>query len=720
MGAVLSFSGGGSPRPVREPDWAESAYQSLAENVRDFRIKPEQVDLSRAICRAMVSDIPLAAEAPTGIGKTLAYLIGALAAQRELAARGQDMPIVVATGTIALQSQIMDNDLPKLVAAGLLRADDARLLKGRARYFCPLAAERLVGDRDVDLQYGLFEKEAPELEFTRADAIPLLDDFLSGEWGGSFDGYALPVRREVRSATSATADTCLGQGCAHLETCPYKLSRKQASTALLVVANHDLLLLDLEGHRKARQNDDSGSEVLPCQDYLLVIDEAHHLPEKALETQKSIVDFQEIQALLAKVAGWAEAAFSIQEVSNRLLDVGVNPDMLSTADVARDVDALTIYTQTLVPDESGARLFNGGDLPSELVSKSMNLAMSAVTLGTLMERAGKALKSSKLADRMPRLAAIVHGLVASGLGLGSELSNVGESAQSAVNVRVEHGYWSKPGRTVESSPLHPGPGLSGLLWESSRCRPALVSATLKDFRDLSHFRVETGFPEQGLELVLPHVFDYSKSVLQIAKLHTAPTYADMQEWTQELKFALADYVDPDEGTLLLFQSRATLEAVRPILEKARPGGLWQTGGASVQRLKEQHQARILEGRGSYLVGLASMAEGLDLPGKLCSHVIIVKLPFTVPSDPLSVLRKRNDPKYWEHQVMPATLRKLLQQVGRLLRRDTDVGRVTILDNRLLTEGYGRRLCLALPPFSKKLLHPTRPKAIPVEVPSAAA
>lgn len=687
------------------------AYRALAENIRDFRIKPEQVELSRAICRAMVSDVPLAAEAPTGIGKTLAYLIGSLAAQRELAARGQDMPIVVATGTVALQSQIMDNDLPKLVEAGLMRADEARLLKGRARYFCPLAAERLVGNRDVDLQYGLFEQEAREIEFTRAAAIPLLDDFLSGEWGGSFDGYPLPVRREVRSATSATADTCLGQGCPHLESCPYKLSRKQASTALLVVANHDLLLLDLEGHRKAMQDDDAGSEVLPCQNYLLVIDEAHHLPEKALETQKSVVDFLEIRALLAKVDGWVDAAFSIQEISNRLIDTGVNPGMLGTGDVSNDLEALASFTLTLEADESGARLFNGGELPNELVSKSMDLAMSAVTLGTLMDRAGKVLKSSKLADRMPRLAAVVHGLVASGLGLGGELSSAGEAAQSAVNARIGHGYWSKPGRTVESSPLHPGPGLSELLWESSRCRPALVSATLKDFQDLSHFRAETGFPEHGLELVLPHVFDYSKSVLQIAKLHTAPTYADMQEWTQELKFALADYVNPNEGTLLLFQSRATLEAVRPVLEKARPGGLWQTGGASVQRLKEQHQARILhEGRGSYLAGLASMAEGLDLPGKLCSHVIIVKLPFTVPSDPLSVLRKRNDPKYWEHQVMPATLRKLLQQVGRLLRRDTDRGRVTILDNRLLTEGYGRRLCLALPPFSKKLLHPTRPKA----------
>lgn len=703
MGAVLAFKGGDSA-PVRTTDPVDAMYTGLAESIADFKIKTAQVDLSKAIRRSLIDDVPLAAEAPTGIGKTLAYLIGGLAAQQTLKSRGIELPLVVATGTVALQDQIIRNDIPKLVEAGSVGPHDFVLLKGRGRYFCPLNAERFIGDAEGSFQVDMFETNMGDLDLedARIEALPMLAEFLDGRWEGEFDSWERgKVAALTRTMTSATSDTCLGRTCPHAERCPFRMSRRRAAESPIVVINHDLLLLDLAAAREAALGTDA-AEVLPLDQYLLVVDEAHHLPEKSLEHLKSSVVFEKVNESLSSIAEWIDLAYKFPEVVARLAEKGLKMDELSVEPAREALTRLAQQSSELEVDESGYRIFLDGSLPDDLAASCLDLAMVLQAMGQAFSGAGETLKSSKIAERHPRLAMVIYGLAAQASAKASEFNRAGETLMKLASPSAERGCWSKPGVTIEASPIEAGAGLTELLWDSPRARTVMVSATLRDFDSLAHFRKECGFPENGYELILPYVFDYKASHLQVVSLQAPPTFAELDSWVAELESVLPSHIDPNEGTLILFQSKDLLNRLKPAVERVHPGGLWQDGTVSASVLKDIHRKRILEeGRGSYMSGLATMAEGMDLPGKLCTHVIIIKLPFSVPNDPLSQLRRarHTGSSYFGQQVLPAVLRKLNQQIGRLLRRETDRGRVTIFDSRLLTKGYGRKLLRALPPFS---------------------
>lgn len=711
MGAVLAFPGGDSA-PERSKDPIEAAYADLAGAIPNFKIKPEQVDLSKAIRRSLIDNVPLAAEAPTGIGKTLAYLIGGLAAQHALQSRGTDLPLVVATGTVALQDQIIANDLPKLVEAGAVNPHDFVLLKGRGRYFCPLNAERFIGEAEAAFQVDMFDTNmgSLDLEDARIEAMPMLAEFLDGRWAGEFDSWERgKVSSLGRTMTSATSETCLGRTCPHAERCPFRASRRRAAESPIVVINHDLLLLDLASARESALGGDA-AEVLPLDEYLLVIDEAHHLPEKALEHMKASVVFEKTHADLTGVAEWVDLAYKFPELVSRLEEKGLRMDELSVEPAREALNRLAQASAALEVDDSGYRIFMDGSLPDDLATASLDLAMVLQGLGNAFSSAGEALKSSRIPDRYPRLAMVVYGLAAQASAKAADFNRAGETLLKLASPSADRGCWSKPGVTIEASPIEAAAGLTELLWNSPRARTVMVSATLRDFDSLAHFRKECGFPEGGYEMILPYVFDYKASHLQVVTLQAPPSYSEIDAWVSELESVLPCHIDPGEGTLILFQSKDLLNRLRPAVERVHPGGLWQDGSVSASVLKETHRRRILEeNRGSYLVGLATMAEGMDLPGKLCTHVIIVKLPFSVPSDPLSQLRRaRFTGNYFGQQVLPAVLRKLNQQIGRLLRRETDRGRVTIFDSRLVSEGYGRKLLGALPPFTLRVA-PLRPR-----------
>jgi ATP-dependent DNA helicase DinG len=691
-------------------------YSGLAAVISDFKIKPGQVDLSKAIRRALIDNVPLVAEAPTGIGKTLAYLIGGLAAQQSLKSRGIELPLVIATGTVALQDQIVSNDIPKLVEAGAVGPHDFVVLKGRGRYFCPLNAERFVGDAKAAFQVDMFDTNMGDLDLedARIEALPMVAEFLDGRWSGEFDSWERgKVSQLARTMTSATAETCLGRTCPHAERCPFRVSRRRAAESPIVVINHDLLLLDLAAARAAALSGE-GAEVLPLGQYLLVIDEAHHLPEKSLEHLKSSIVFSKLDGSLSAVAEWVDLAYKFTEVVSRLEEKGLRMDALSIEPVREALIALREASAAQDADESGYRIFIDGSLPETLSAACLDLSMVLQALGQAFGVAAEALKSSKIAERHPRLATVVYGLAAQASAKAAEFNRDGEILMKLASPSADRGCWTQPGVSIEASPIEAATGLTELLWESPRARPVMVSATLRDFGSLAHFRKESGFPANGYEMILPYAFDYSSSHLQIVTLQAPPTYSEIEAWTAELETVLPSHINPAEGTLILFPSRELLTRLRPALDRAHPGGLWQDGSVSASVLKDMHRKRILEeGRGSYLAGLATMAEGMDLPGKLCTHVVIVKLPFSVPNDPLSQLRRARftEGSYFNQQVLPAVLRKLNQQVGRLLRRETDRGRITIFDSRLVTTGYGRKLLRALPPFSVQVKpakpHPTR-------------
>ena len=168
-------------------------------------------------------------------------------------------------------------------------------------------------------------------------------------------------------------------------------------------------------------------------------------------------------------------------------------------------------------------------------------------------------------------------------------------------------------------------------------------------------------------------------------------------------------INPREGTLIIFPSWAMLREFGPKL-KARFGErkVRVQGEATVKMLVREHCSDIDRGEGAILAGVATLAEGLDLPGKYCTHVVIVSLPFAVPTDPVEQeLSDQLGNKYFGERALPDAMVRLTQMVGRLLRRESDRGRVTIFDRRLATTSYGRQMLNALPPF-QKVIEPLTP------------
>lgn len=169
------------------------------------------------------------------------------------------------------------------------------------------------------------------------------------------------------------------------------------------------------------------------------------------------------------------------------------------------------------------------------------------------------------------------------------------------------------------------------------------------------------------------------------------------------------FIGAKEGTLVLFPSKALMYQVAKTLKRTHPGSVLCQNDMGVKELVKTHKARIESGKGSILCGVATLAEGLDLPGDLCTHVIICALPFTVPNSPVELeLQEVLGKDYFSKRALPDTLTRLIQMTGRLMRRETDRGRITVFDKRLHTTRWGRKLLDAMPDFKRTTISPARP------------
>ena len=251
-----------------------------------------------------------------------------------------------------------------------------------------------------------------------------------------------------------------------------------------------------------------------------------------------------------------------------------------------------------------------------------------------------------------------------------------------------------------SAPIEPGHILQEVLWH--RCFGAVcTSATLTALGSFERFLERAGLPPDTPAASIASPFNYP----EIATFHVPFMQSDPRDFdahSEEVTALLPSLLDREQSALVLFTSWRQLNAVVKALPETVAAGLLVQGDGSKQALITEHRRRIDEGQRSHLVGLASFSEGLDLPGDYCRHVIIVKLPFAVPDDPVdqaiaewAEAQGRN--AFYEISVPDAAL-KLVQACGRLIRHERDYGTVTMLDKRIVTQRYGRALIESLPPF----------------------
>lgn len=615
----------------------------LARELPDFRARPGQLRFAEAVAKTLSEHRWLVAEAGTGTGKTFAYLIPALLSGQR---------VIISTGTRTLQDQLFHRDLP-LLGRALGRAATVALLKGRANYLCRERMQRL--PRELPFEGGGKEPLAARVQRWAE----------STSEGDLAELPELPDGHPLRERITSTRDSCTGARCAEYARCHVFAARRRAAQAELVVVNHHLLLADLA------LKEEGWGDILPSAD-AMILDEAHQLPELAAQFFGLQFGSRGIDQLMS-------------DLPALLLQNGLDPDRLAAAEQPLRRALQEALRAAAAAGPAGQRLTWNDGLPAfdraarALVTALCDLADAATAL-----RDGDAL--TQVAQRAANLAGELDTLLDAGPGDGARLIVPGNRAFSC-----------------QLLPFEVGERLRQIL--ATRAQSwVFTSATLAVAGDFSHFMRRLGLTDRCDTLVVDSPFDYARQALLYAPPGlpdpTSPLYADAVVETA------ADLVEcAVGGAFLLFTSHRALEhAARAMRER------WARSGAAYHVLvqgespREQLLREFREHGDAVLLGTASFWEGVDVPGSALRLVVIDRLPFASPEDPLTrarLVRARESGgnPFKDFQVPEAAI-ALKQGVGRLIRSEQDTGVVAILDPRLTGRGYGKQLLASLPPLRR--------------------
>ena len=702
-------------------DAIAAGFRRVRDEMPGFRERDAQKRMIWEVAKALSGDEGhhlLAIEAPTGTGKSLSYLLGGVPV-----ARRRGLPLVIATATVALQEQILHQDLPKLARYAGLEVD-ATVAKGRGRYLCPRNLDELLGESAGAEGAGQQALAADILGSARwprppqpgePERLQAMAEALAEErWSGDLDDWAEGVADDLRPMITSTSHTCSGRRCAHFEGCPVYAARDRVSRAEVVITNHDLLLADLQ------LGEEPGGVLLPAPEQALyVIDEGHHLAGKAVQRFSSSARVQAARSWLEEAEGVATDVAAVlpddspgdsplaaaQELQGHLTEV---------AEALQEAD--TFLQHNYRADAEGERWrFRAGHAPKPVRELAGRVAAPARRLHDALQgfadRVYQALEAQRgdtqeLERQAPRLGFLRErsANLATTWQLLGEQENGGippvarwVERQAESDGAVDH--------RVAVSPVSVAGELAQRLWE--RCAGAVItSATLTALGRFDRLRADLGLPEGGAvhQGRLPSPFDYGRSLLHVPALRSDPR--DAEAHLEEVGRWLPELLDPYEAALVLFTSRRRMEQVAQTLPEALRQRLQCQGERSREAMLQRHREAVDAGQGSILFGLAGMAEGVDLPGRYCDHVVIERIPFGVPTEPVTAtlnewLEDQQRSSFHTLSLPQASLR-LTQACGRLVRSEDDRGRITILDRRVVTQRYGRQLLDALPAFRRRL------------------
>lgn len=647
-------------------------------------------------------------EAGTGTGKTLAYSIAGI-----LVARALKKKLVISTATVALQEQLVNKDLPDLQQHGGVNFTFG-LAKGRGRYLCLAKLDQLLQAHADESAPQFLLASGEQGKFNLPLYQEMLDQIIDGDWNGDRDTWKDALEDADWRRVTTDHRQCTNRRCSYFLRCSFFEARQQIENVDCIIANHDLVLADLAL---------GGGAILPApQDTIYVFDEAHHLADKAINHFAHSTFLNSSRDWLKQVT---------KTVASLLTELG------TCADIKRDVEQVAPATQQLDQDLSAllAALLelNGWDqdqdrgnqrvlrfpqgiVPDQIRALCHQLLLSTAQLCRLFERMTELLRQTLDDKREEDISKedaerwyAPLGLIYARFMAMYDLWKTYAVADPEGGVPIARWLRSYDGEgrqeiAVFSSPIMASGILSKQLWE--RCFGAvLTSATLTSLGTFDRVRVRSGLPEDSHYRILPSPFDYTNAcTLTIPRMRNEP---ESPEFSDETVERLLEYVDPQEGTLVLFSSRSQMQAVRRSLEDSPLDGLIITqDDYTKNEVLRRHRERIDQDLGSIVFGLASFSEGVDLPGRYLTHVVIVRLPFAVPDDPVEAtlaewIQARGGNPFLEVS-LPDAATKLVQACGRLLRSETDQGRITVLDRRLVSRWYGKRLLNALPAFRRDI------------------
>ncbi|HEX5092946.1 MAG TPA: ATP-dependent DNA helicase [Burkholderiales bacterium] len=608
----------------------------LASEIAGYRPRPQQLELAQAIARAIDADAALVAEAGTGTGKTLAYLVPALLSGGK---------VIVSTGTKTLQDQLYDRDLPA-VRRALASGASAALLKGRANYVCLHRLERAASE-------GRLASREEAAQLRRIERFAL-----STSSGDRADLPDVPEDSGVWQHATSTRDNCLGQECPRYGDCFVMKARRAALAADVVVVNHHLFFADVV------LRDEGVAELLPACN-TLVLDEAHQLPETA-------------RLFFGETLSSGRLAELARDVRLELVAAGgASPELERLAagldKAARDLRlAFAHEPSRLAWSQAAARQGFGPGL----AALEAALAALADPLEAQAERS-EGLKSC--ARRASEARALLERLT-------------GEPGEA-------HVRWAEVfGHSVQ---LHLTPLSSAELFrrqlEESPRSWIFTSATLSVGGSFAHYQREMGL--EGAEArSWPSPYDFERQALLYVP-RGLPEDPNDPAYTEAVVGAALPVLEASGGrAFLLFTTLRALRRAHELLRERLPFPLLVQGTGSRSALL----ARFRELGNAVLLGSASFREGVDVRGEALSLVVIDKLPFAPPDDPvlaarIDALRARGGNPFTEFQ-LPQAILQLKQGAGRLIRDETDRGVLMLCDPRLYSRPYGRTVRESLPPM----------------------
>lgn len=702
-------------RPVDGAALHDFFHRSLPKVLPGFEPRPQQLEMAERVAASLDDGNPLLCEAGTGTGKSLAYLVPAA-----LWALANDSKVVVSTYTRALQGQLLHSDLP-LLAKGGLEVTTA-VLEGRGNYLCRRRLELARGEVDRRDDGEDPDDHSPDVDSEgERQALDDLVAWSDSTASGSRSDLSHPVEPDLWERVLSDSDLTLSVKCPFYDRCHYYSARRHAASAHIIVVNHALLLVDLALRSQ------SGRGVLPKYDRV-ILDEAHHLEAAATGAATETLSARAVQRAVAPLLDRRRRkgvlTRLVQGPAKRLTQAKQDELSARAANLAPILDtlqsgveqALLQVGDVLAPDlEGGAR----GRPTSVRITDSVRQgdAWNLDVVPTVRHL------SSELEDAVRGLESLTDPFEDLELpeALQQPLLDLGRARRRlTTHIDVAHGFldddpercrWTAPDRgrrgvaltKLALAPIEVRDTLRRILFDPI---PGVTctSATLTVANRFNFFRARTGL-SGGHEVTYPSPFDHAQqAVLGLPRDLPPPNHPDFLRASTDTILAAVDA--SDGGAFVLCTSYRAVDHYAAALRRRGGRTVLAQGHGSRHRLLE----RFKEGRRAVLVGTDSFWEGVSVKGDGLRLVVIPRLPFRVPTEPLLQARHERiqqqgyDP--FRAYALPETVIKLRQGYGRLIRGHRDRGAVVLLDRRIHDRAYGRILLQSLPP-ARRVMGPWR-------------
>lgn len=654
-------------------------YQNFREQNPEFSARPAQNKLIATIAQAIAGEINpkqriLLVESGTGTGKSLAYLLAAIPLALQFRRK-----LVISTATVALQQQLMTQELPKVHRA-LEGKFSFHLAKGRQRYCCKHKLKRL--------------SLSPTRQEHSAIINQLWQALKTNQWQGDRDSWPKKIPNTIWQQIQSDGFSCSNTIPRHRQ-CPFSKARQTLQKADVIITNHSLLIADLER---------GGGVVLPePEESIYIFDEAHLIADIARDASLCQLPIKQSLKQLEQVHLW------INQINEKLNNGGFIQSRLTALEALADLTQLLnrLYDFQYKNDshfEEKIWRFSPGVLPKTLKDLAHNYQSSAQKLQRALEQfAGQVQEATS------------DGQLSQGLA-ETKLSQLGPFQVLAENIlntlfhcqrepeQSPFAYWyerSDHDCSLSLSPLEVGSKLQTILWQRAFAAVAL-SATLSALGKFDYFLIQTGLYQcldKKQQLCNPSPFNYKQVTLRLSKTFPAPTE---QSYLAHLAAYITRNYKANTAMLVLCTSYQLVDDLADSMNHLHLKGVFIQGTQSNEALLKSYRKHIDTYQQGLLIATTGFGEGIDLPGHYLTHLVIPRLPFAVPTDPVTQshakLLESKGLNPFLQLTLPQTSRKLIQCCGRLMRNESDSGIIAILDSRMVTRRYGQQLLKALPGY----------------------